>query len=147
MSSRFVRENSSILSRQKSFTQKLTIKLDSTFFHKSWPSFEKYARVIFIHDVGRKLTTFCAFYKRPRIYGNIAMICVRKEAQVLFLTFGLKVARYCPLQNVDSTSGFMGFCYWKPLRFLSILADPVEITVRIVLWLFYDHFLTSHYYG
>ena len=76
VSSKFVRENWSILSRYQSFTKKLAIKLNSTFFRKNWPNFEHYARVIFIHDLGRELATFCAFY---------------------MITFGLKVARYCPL--------------------------------------------------
>ena len=83
-----LRENWSILSRYQSFTKKLTVKLGFTSFRKNWPNFEHYARVIFIHE-------FCAFYMTPRIYENIAMICVRNEAQVLPLTFGLKLARYC----------------------------------------------------
>ena len=65
--------------------------------NKNWPNFEHYARVIFIHDLGWKLTTFCAFHMTPRIYGNIAMICVCKEEQVWPLTFGLKVGTYFPL--------------------------------------------------
>ena len=88
MSSKFVRENWSIPLRQQSFTTKLTIKLDSTFLRENRPNFKHYARVIFIYDLGRKLTTFCVFYMIPRINGNIAMI---------YVTFGLKVARYCPL--------------------------------------------------
>ena len=95
-----MRKNWSILSRHQSFTKKLTVKLDTTFFRKNWPNFEHDARFIFIHDLGRKLTTFCAFYIHHVFTEILLWSASAKRRRFFPLTFGLKVARYCPFEHM-----------------------------------------------